>query len=116
MALDGADLIALPTNFPPGAECMAEHVMQTRAMENKVYYACVNRVGEERGFTFIGHSKICDPNGRIVDQAPHREEALLYADLDVQQARVKRIVRVPDKHIIDRFADRRPDMYGRVVM
>ena len=115
MALDGADLIALPTNFPPGAECMAEHVVNTRAMENKVFYACVNRVGIEREFPFIGHSKICDTSGRILAAASHADEAILYADLDLEQARQKRIVRVPEKHIIDRFADRRPEMYGRIV-
>ena len=115
MALDGADLIALPTNFPTGAECMAEHVVNTRAMENNVYYACVNRVGLERDFPFIGHSKICDTSGRLLATAPHADEAILYADLDLEKARQKRIVRVPDKHIIDRFADRRPEMYGRIV-
>jgi predicted amidohydrolase len=115
MALDGADLIALPTNFPPGAECMTEHVVNTRAMENKVFYACVNRVGVERGFSFIGHSKICDTSGRAMAAAPHADETILYADLDLEQARTKRIVRVPDKHIIDRFVDRRPEMYGRIV-
>ena len=115
MALDGADLIVLPTNFPPGAECMTEHVVNTRALENNVYYACVNRVGMERGFPFIGHSKICDTGGRVLAEAPHADEAILYADLDLEQARTKRIVRVPEKHIIDRFVDRRPEMYGRIV-
>ncbi|MBC8351771.1 MAG: carbon-nitrogen hydrolase family protein [Planctomycetes bacterium] len=114
MALDGADLIALPTNFPPGAECMAAHVANTRAMENNVYYACVNRVGVERGFPFIGQSKVCDPSGRVIAGAAHTDEAILYADIDVQRARTKRIVRVPEKHIIDRFDDRRPEMYSRV--
>lgn len=114
MALDGADLIALPTNFPPGAECMAAHVANTRAMENNVYYACVNRVGTERGFSFIGQSKVCDPSGRPLAEAAHTNEEILYADIDIQRARTKRIVRVPDKHIIDRFKDRRPEMYGRI--
>ncbi len=114
MALDGADLIALPTNFPPGAECMAAHVANTRAMENNVYYACVNRVGTERGFTFIGHSKICDTSGRVMSEAANTESSIIYADIDVTRARSKRIVRVPEKHIIDRFNDRRPEMYGRL--
>ncbi len=114
MALEGADLIALPTNFPPGAECMTEHVISTRAMENNVYYACVNRVGTERGFDFIGQSKICDPSGRILAAAAHAQAATLYAEVDIERARRKRIVRVPDKHIIDRFRDRRPEFYGRI--
>jgi 5-aminopentanamidase len=36
LTLLGADLIALPTNWPPGAECVASHVLNTRAMENAV--------------------------------------------------------------------------------
>lgn len=114
MALAGADLIVLPTNFPPGGDCMAEHVINTRAMENKVFYACVNRVGTERGFRFIGKSKICDTYGQAVAEAPHVDEAILYAEINPEEARQKRIVRVPDKHIIDRIADRRPEMYGRI--
>src|SRR5215469_7251945 len=70
LALEGADVIVLPTNWPPGAECTAEFVINTRAMENNVYYVAVNRVGNERGFRFIGHSKICDPRGRILAEAP----------------------------------------------
>lgn len=115
MALDGADLIALPTNWPPGAECTAQHVMRTRAMENAIYYVAVNRVGTERGFRFIGQSSISAPDGSVLARADHDREAVLRADIDVEWARRKRIVRVPDKHIIDRIADRRPEMYGRLL-
>ncbi|HEV7225887.1 MAG TPA: carbon-nitrogen hydrolase family protein [Pirellulales bacterium] len=115
MALDGADLIVLPTNWPPGAECTADFVINTRAMENHVYYMAVNRVGVERGFRFIGKSKICGPNGDVLALANHEQEAILYAEIDPAKARRKRIIRVPGKHEIDRFADRRPEMYGRVV-
>lgn len=115
MALEGADLIVLPTNWPPGAECTADYVINTRALENKVFYLAVNRVGVERGFTFIGKSKICDTHGNPLATAEHADETALYADIDPADARKKRIVRVPDKHIIDRFQDRRPEMYGPIV-
>ncbi|MBX3442372.1 MAG: carbon-nitrogen hydrolase family protein [Planctomyces sp.] len=115
LALGGADLIALPTNWPPGAECMAAHAVPTRAMENAVYFAAVNRVGAERGFKFIGHSSICAPNGDVLAAASASEEEILYADVDPARARNKRIVRVPSKHVIDRMADRRPEMYQAVV-
>ncbi|HVW37987.1 MAG TPA: carbon-nitrogen hydrolase family protein [Pirellulales bacterium] len=115
MALDGADLIVLPTNWPPGAECTADFVINTRAMENHVYYAAVNRVGEERGFRFIGKSKICGPSGDVLAFAGHQDETILYAEIDPALARRKRIIRVPGKHEIDRFADRRPEMYGRLM-
>lgn len=115
LALEGADLIALPTNWPTSAECLAEHVIPARALENNIYYVVANRVGTERGFSFIGQSKICDPSGRVIAQAKHTEEAILIADVDPKIARAKKLIRVPGKHMIDRIADRRPDLYGRLV-
>ena len=114
MALDGADVLVLPTNFPPGAECLCANVLPARAMENGVYLVASNRVGTERGFRFIGESKICGPDGEILALAPANEEAIIYADVDVERARNKRRVRVPGKHEINRFADRRPELYGRI--
>jgi predicted amidohydrolase len=115
MTLAGADLIALPTNWPPGAECMAAHTINTRAMENNVYFAAVNRVGTERGFTFIGSSSICDPSGTTIASASPDEETVLFAEVDPERARMKRVERVPGLHAIDRLADRRPEMYGALV-
>src|SRR3954467_2966422 len=48
MMLLGADLLVLPTNWPPGSQCMAGSAVNTRAMENNVYYLACNRVGVER--------------------------------------------------------------------
>src|SRR5262245_41269803 len=115
MALDGADLLVLPTNWPPGSQCTSRPVINARAMANNVYCAAVNRVGTERGFRFIGGSKICDPSGDELAAAPQADEAILYADIDPARARRKHIIRVPGKHEISRFADRRPETYGRIV-
>lgn len=114
MTLLGADLIVLPTNWPPGAECMASCAVNTRAMENNIYYAACDRVGDERGFHFIGQSKICDPRGRVLAEAGEQEQ-ILYAQIDVAFAREKKIVRVPKLHEIDRVRDRRPEFYDEIV-
>jgi predicted amidohydrolase len=111
LALAGADLIVLPTNWPRGAECSARCVINTRALENHVYYMSVNRVGTERGFSFIGQSKICDPHGQELAVADERAEAILYAEIDPQHARNKHLVRVPGQYELDRWLDRRPEMY-----
>lgn len=111
LALLGADIIVLPTNWPPGAECVAEHTLNTRAMENAVFFMAVNRVGEERGFPFIGRSRICGPSGCTLASTESTQPTILYADIDPQQSRNKRVTRVPGKHAIDRLADRRPEMY-----
>lgn len=115
MTLLGADIILLPTNWPDGADCVAEHAINTRAMENGIYYCAINRVGEERGFQFIGKSRICDPSGKTLASSQGKDEEILYAIIDPSISRNKRVDRVPDKHVIDRLADRRPEMYGQIV-
>lgn len=111
LTLLGADLVTLPTNWPPGAETTAEHVINARAVENNIYYMSVNRIGTERGFRFIGHSKIAGPFGNTLAEARHTDEAILYAEINPALARQKHLVRVKGKHEIDRLADRRPEMY-----
>lgn len=115
LALAGADIIVLPTNWPFGAEPTADYVVNARASENKVFFIAVDRVGLERGFQFIGKSKICDVHGNTLEFADHTEEAIIYAEIDPAEARDKRIERVPGKHAIDRFADRRTDLYGPIL-
>jgi predicted amidohydrolase len=112
LSLLGADLIVLPTNWPSGAECVAAYAINTRAMENGVYYMAINRVGTEAGITFIGSSRIADPGGVTLASGSTDGEEILYADIDIARARMKKVVRVPGVHAIDRIADRRPEMYG----
>ncbi|MEM7263874.1 MAG: carbon-nitrogen hydrolase family protein [Planctomycetota bacterium] len=111
MALQGADIILLPTNWPNGAEEFARYCINSRALENKVFYVAVNRVGKERGFRFIGTSRICDTHGRSLVETDEREETIFTAEIDPNDARTKRIDRAAT-HWIDRMADRRPDLYG----
>ena len=115
LTLLGADLVVLPTNWPPGAECMAGCVVNARAMENNIYYAACDRVGEERGFRFIGQSKICGPSGQVLAEANHDREEILYAEIDVALARQKKIIRRAHLHEIDRIRDRRPEFYSEIV-
>lgn len=56
LALEGADIVVLPTNWPVGAEVSADYIAIARAAENRVYIATCNRVGDESGFSFIGRS------------------------------------------------------------
>lgn len=115
LSLLGADVIALPTNWPPGAEPVTAHVIATRSMENSVYFAAANRVGEESGFAFIGRSRICAPNGGTLAASEDTSETILYAEIDPELSRNKMVVREPGRHAIDRMADRRPEMYGLLV-
>lgn len=114
LALQGADLILLPTNWPEGAECSADHIAIARAAENRVYLAACNRAGEEHGFRFIGRSKIIDPVGNILAIAGD-EPTHITAEIDLETARTKRTVNIPGEYEIDVFASRRPELYREIV-
>lgn len=111
LAIEGADLIALPTNWPPTSGLTADLIPNARALENHVYFMSVNRVGVERGFEFIGKSKICDPRGANLAFENHAEETILYAEIDSGLARKKHLVSIPGAHEVHRINDRRPDLY-----
>lgn len=114
LSIRGADLIVLPTNWPPGGSYMAEFSINCRAMENGIYFAAVNRIGTENGFSFIGKSRICSPVGATINSIDDASPGILRTEIDPMIARTKRIVRVPGKHLIDRMADRRPELYGAI--
>ncbi|QGJ70322.1 Hypothetical protein PBC10988_20170 [Planctomycetales bacterium 10988] len=116
MAVEGADLITLPTNWPPGAEYMAKYLINARAVENHVYFLSVNRVGTERGFQFIGKSRLCRPNGSIAAEIDNDHPGIFYGEIDLEAVRNKHLVRIPGEHEIDRLADRRPDTYEKLIL
>lgn len=115
LALQGADLLLLPTNWPPGAIGVAEHIIPARAIENTVYCASASRVGVERGVKYLGLSKICDPFGKILAAAKGDEETILYAEIDPQLARTKHLIRTAGLDEINRIADRRPELYQTIM-
>jgi predicted amidohydrolase len=115
LALNGADLIALPTNWPEQGAPSARVLTPARALENRLYFAAVNRVGTEGGFRFVGLSRICDITGEALAAQEDDREAILYAKIDPERARAKRIVNIPGEYELDRIADRRPDLYGDLV-
>jgi predicted amidohydrolase len=110
LALKGAELIVLPTNWPVGAEMSAEHIAITRAVENRVFLATCNRVGVENGVTFIGQSRIVDPKGTVLAYAG-AEPFTIYGDIDLAQARDKVIVNIPGEYEMALFGCRQPELY-----
>lgn len=114
LALRGAELVAHPTNFPMAAKIQTELITVARAAENRIYLLTANRVGKERRGEFCGWSQIVDPYGRRLAEAGETEEALLVADVDLEQARDKDYV-VPGEYELYLFGDRRPELYGALV-
>lgn len=113
-ALAGVDILCLPTNWPQFAEPTSNLICPTRAMENHIFVIAADRVGEERGVHFCGHSKIIDPKGRILASADHAEEALIVAEIDALSARNKNIVVQSGEYELSLFDRRNPALYGEI--
>jgi 5-aminopentanamidase len=111
LKLLGAELIILPTNWPTGAWRTAEFIINARACENHVNFAAVNRCGVERGWEFIGRTKVVDMNGDTLVEASRQGEEMLSIEVDLQEANKNKIVNVAGSYEIDRLADRRPEFY-----
>jgi len=114
-ALDGADLIALPTNWPVGVDFHPGIFAPSRAAENHCYLLACDRVGTERGTTFIGRSVLIDYDGHPLATASDTEEELLLGEIDPEEARRTHVRRRPGEHEWDTMADRRPGLYRRLL-
>jgi predicted amidohydrolase len=112
LALRGMDVLAVPTNWPEGAESTPDFVLRARARENRVFVVAANRVGVERGRRFIGRSQIVDAVGKVLAEADGVSETILLAQIDPAEARRKRIVIEPGEWEQDSVGDRRPELYG----
>ncbi|MBU6337098.1 MAG: hydrolase [Acidobacteria bacterium] len=114
-SLAGADVIVYPTaigsepDFPGfDTEPLWQTVITANGITAGTFMVAINRVGREGPLVFYGSSFISDPYGRVLVQAGRDEQAVLVADLDVDQRR--------DWLELFPFPEtRRPDAYGKLV-
>ena len=111
-ALGGADILAYPTaigsepDHPDfDTQPLWQQVIVGHAIANGLFIVVPNRTGDEGLITFYGSSFIVDPYGRILARAPRDTEAVLVADLDLDQ-------RKDWLTLFPFLRTRRPDTYG----
>lgn len=112
LALGGAQVILLSTAWPQAASLYPDFLVRTRTAENHLYLVAANRVGEERGTTYLGRSIIADPDGRVLAEADQVEETLLFAEIDPHRSDAKHRVFRTGEYELDLFNDRRPELYS----
>lgn len=110
LALEGAELIVMPTSSPSSSSELSDYIPRTRAVENAVFFAMVNRVGTEGAASFLGHSQVVDPEGRRLVEAGDRE-GLVMTDIDIDQARCKDRDQGDGLYQLQIMKDRRPELY-----
>ena len=97
---DGAELLIVPTNSASSLDPEAldtisywDELLRFTARTQQCWVIFVNRVGDESGAVFWGGSRVVDPRGNVIAQAPKWEPALLTVELDVREAdRLRRSV------------------------
>jgi predicted amidohydrolase len=112
LALAGAELICVPTNWPlvprPEGERPPEVINAMAAARlNRVFIACCDRTGTERGQHWTAGTTIVDEEGWVLDAQTGAGPARASVDLD----------RAHDKtytDLADLMADRRPELYGAI--
>jgi len=102
LMLKGARLIVHPSNlilpYCPDA-------MVLRSLENRIFSVTCNRIGDERGLTFIGQSQIVDSKGKILYRAGTAEEVIT-REITLEDADSKYVTR--RNHVLE---DRNPHAY-----
>jgi N-carbamoylputrescine amidase len=114
MALMGAELLFYPTAIgsePYDTELdtssMWRRAMQGHAVSNCMPVIAANRIGDEDGQNFYGHSFISNEWGDLVSEFGAEETGVLVATLDLDLAAKHRAG-------MGFFRDRRPDLYARL--
>lgn len=111
-SLGGAEIVVYPTAigsepvFPDfDTRPLWQQVIVANGISSGLFMIVPNRVGDEGSVTFYGSSFISDPYGRVLVQAPRDEEAVLVADLDLDQRR-------DWLELFPFLLTRRPETYG----
>ena len=116
-ALDGAEILFYPTaiGWIPGEEGHEAQrdawitTQRAHAITNGLFVAAVNRVGREDDLLFYGSSFVCDPEGRVLAQAPVDEESVLIVECPLSRIEEQR-------RGWPFFRDRRVDAYGDLLV
>jgi len=103
-AVKGASLVLICAEWPAPRISHWQTLLRARAIENQVFVAAVNRVGQTENDQFGGHSAVVGPWGEETAVSSD-QETLLVTEIDL--AEVEKV-----RERIPVMKDRRPDIYG----
>lgn len=105
MALEGAEIICLPAEWPKPRLDHWKTLMKARAIENQLFMIGANCCGIQGKLDFVGSSQLVSPLGTVLQMATESEDAALVATLDfAEMEKYRSEIRI--------LNDRRADIYG----
>jgi len=90
LTLQGAELLCVCANWErPNTNAWRNYVL-TRALENSLFVAAANRIGEEYTYNFFGSSLIVGPRGEIYNALDEDREGYGLATIDLDEVKKNR--------------------------
>lgn len=92
LALKGAQIVLVPAAWRASYYFKEwwDLNLACRALDNLVYVAAVNRTGPSGEEVFAGKSQVCSPIGEVLCTCGVEEEAILYAQIDLERVEKER--------------------------
>ncbi len=90
LALDGVELLCVCANMERPHTALWSHFLYARALENAVFVAAANRIGEEYTYRFFGSSMIIGPSGEVLSSLDEDVEGYGVATIDLDEVRRQR--------------------------
>lgn len=106
MALDGAEIICLPAEWPKPRQEHWRTLLRARAIENQLFVVATNCCGIQAKLDFFGMSLLIAPRGEILAEAGESDTTITatfdFAEMDDY------------RNQIPCHRDRRPEVYGKL--
>ncbi|MFH1978010.1 MAG: carbon-nitrogen hydrolase family protein [Candidatus Aenigmatarchaeota archaeon] len=77
LALQGADIVFMPANWPNPFLSQWRLATSARALDNQFWLVATNRIGADSKFTYSGGSRVINPYGDPVVECGDKEEILV---------------------------------------
>ena len=107
LALQGAEIICLPAEWPKPRQEHWRTLLRARAIENQLFIAAANCCGLQGKLDFFGMSLLIAPRGEVLAEGGETETEIV-ATFDFDEMAAYR-------EQIPCFRDRRPEIYGTLL-
>ncbi|MBI2486145.1 MAG: carbon-nitrogen family hydrolase [Deltaproteobacteria bacterium] len=103
LALDGAEILAVPAQWPKARVKHWRTLALARAIENQFFVVACNRTGWDKEEEYPGHSLLIDPWGEALAEGGE-DDGFIIAEIDLERIKIVR-------HSMKCFEDRTPHVY-----
>lgn len=101
-----ADIVTVAANFGGPRDEHWQTLLKARAIDNQIFVAGINRVGEDPATYYRGHSMVVSPRGTVMNIL-NESEGIIIVDINKEEI-------IQYKKEFPVYMDRRPEIYGNL--